>query len=217
MLNSLKTYVGDTVIDINRKGLSAVGSIWNCTNHVANTNYVDALPLEDNDRRWMVLVSKFSGIKSILTTKGLSSEREFIAIMKKIGHACDAVPGEFRKWFLEMNISNFDPDGRAPMTEGKLMMTNSSKDEYGDLIEEILEEGGWGLSSGAFLSTAMHSRLKIESMRRGMETVGNRGIGKIYAQLGFGCFKKVKIKDQVTNLWVKDHENLEDLLDSWRR
>lgn len=52
--NTIKQYITNENIAINRKGYSGIETV-NTTNYIALSNHADALPVNDRDRRWFVV------------------------------------------------------------------------------------------------------------------------------------------------------------------
>lgn len=59
ILNALKPFVTNDSIEVHRKGKDTYDAV-NTTNYIAFTNYPDALPLTDTDRRWWIVFSPFT-------------------------------------------------------------------------------------------------------------------------------------------------------------
>lgn len=185
LFNSMKTFIADTVIDINRKGRASGSSIVNVTNHWANTNYSDALPVDDKDRRWCVVFSPYTDIEGAVRAKGLSSVEDLVRHFKMIGDSMRAEPGAWRGWLLGIDLSSFEPDGRAPITGEKESMAMMSQDVLDQIVMDVLERGGHGITKEVFSSGCLSGMVAIENGgERPKTSTWNHLLGRLgYVQL----------------------------------
>lgn len=160
LFNAMKQFIGDTVININRKGRASSGAIINVTNHFATTNFNDALPVNDLDRRWMVIFSPYDTIDDACSALGLTLD-ELIGMFKMIGSAARQWPGQFREWLFSIDVSDFNPDDRAPLTEEKASMAATSEDPVDELVRDVIAKGGVGIHADCFSSGAVQARIKM--------------------------------------------------------
>lgn len=171
IFNAMKVFISDEIIDINKKGRANGDSIWNPVNHIAFTNYSDAIPLDDRDRRWMVVFTPYNTIEDVARAKGLGSVDEVVRYIGHIADVAKAHPGQFRKWFLEMDLSSFDPNARAPWTDEKEKMSAASRDDFEDIVMQVLEEGAYGVHRDVFSSSCLNRAVKMAMMKQGDMTM----------------------------------------------
>ena len=181
LFNAMKTYIADTFIDINRKGRAAGLTVPNVTNHWANTNYADALPIDDGDRRWCVIFTPYGSIAEAASAKGLSSVDDLVAHFKWLGASMRAEPGAWRGWLAGLDTSSFDPDARAPDTAEKHSMKLMSQDSLDQAVLDALEAGGVGITKEVFSSSALMGRMNFASG----EKPHNRGWNSLLTRLGY--------------------------------
>lgn len=161
LYNGMKTIIGDTRIDPNRKGRASSVTLTNITNHVAFTNYQDALPTENGERRWMIIFTPWPDADSAARIKGLPSADSLPAFFKRLGASMRAEPGAWRAWLIGIDLSPFDADGRAPSTDERLAMTNSSEDYTEQTVRDVIQAGGSGINVKAFSSSLLMGRAQI--------------------------------------------------------
>lgn len=119
--NQLKHFITGTSIRVNPKGLPSY-VIPNRANFLCYTNYEDAVPMDDDDRRFIIHFSQALP----------QSETYYDTMFERI----DRYSGAVRAILERRDLTNFNPKGRAPMT--------SSKKEYlqmnGTPLERWLRE-----------------------------------------------------------------------------
>src|SRR5699024_3885355 len=87
----------------------------NTTNYLLFTNYLDALPLDDDDRRYLILKSQW---QSRVQLEGFKADNP--KYYDDLYEALELSPGGLRGWLLNHNISkDFSPTGAAPRTAGR--------------------------------------------------------------------------------------------------
>lgn len=117
LMNHLKPMITDPIISINEK-FQPVQKISNHCVLVAFTNHEDALPLSDDDRRYLIATS-------------YASPREtayYAALFDWLenGGGIGAIKGYLQRFDLQ----DFDGKGRAPMTKSKVDMREASRTDY---------------------------------------------------------------------------------------
>lgn len=214
LFNAMKTYIADNFIDLNRKGRAAsVESLYNVTNHWANTNYGDALPIDDGDRRWCVVFTPYSTIAEAAAAKGLPSTDSLVAHFKMLGTSMRAEPGAWRAWLMGVDTSSFDPDGRAPDTNEKLSMKLMSQDMLDQAVLDVLEQGGVGITKDAFCSKSVMGMVEL----RVGEKPATRTWNTLLTRLGYQQHEKmVWFGNTSHRVWTKkplDTEKIREILE----
>lgn len=214
VFNSMKTYIADNYIDINRKGRAAGLTLPNVTNHWANTNYGDALPVDDTDRRWCVIFTPYHSIEEAVAAKNLPSVDALVAQFKVLGASMRAEPGAWRGWLMGIDLSLFDPDGRAPHTNEKLSMALMSQDALDQAVEDVLDQGGIGITRAAFSSKSVMGMVEI----RIGERPATRTWNTILTRLGYQQHPKmVWWNGSSHRVWTKNSistEKIKEILEN---
>lgn len=102
--NQMKDLITGETVRINPKGLPPY-AIPNRTNFFCLTNYEDAIPMDDNDRRFIIHFSRAASQNTAYYDKLYEYINEF--------------SGAVRALLLDRDVSNFNHKGRAPMTQSK--------------------------------------------------------------------------------------------------
>ena len=207
ILNALKPFVTNDSVEVHRKGKDTY-DIVNTTNYVAFTNYADALPLTDTDRRWWIVFSPFASstalaamIRSQLGVVG--SDRDVLgAYFDALHGAIHTCRADLRRWLLDWPISSgFKPNGSAPMTEEKVVMIGMSVSDEEMAVRELLEKGGPGYTGDAFVS----SYLRNAVLNSGVDIdLATSSWNLLLKRLGFTKWpKRVKFNGATEIVWTK--------------
>ena len=96
-------------------------------NSFNTSNHHDAISLDKNDRRWLVIESK-------ATPASPSYYKQLAQAIKN-----PEVIGHLMRWFLDRDLSKFDPFAPPPMTKAKLEMIASSATRIEQIIWDAIE------------------------------------------------------------------------------
>lgn len=146
-LNRIKPFITNDVVEVHPKGEKS-REVHNTSNYLLFTNYKDALPLDDNSRRYMVLFSRW---------QRQSDLNEFVAAHPNyylnLYRAIEQSAGAIRKMLLEHESSEyFMPTGNAPVTGAKKMMADLSRPEFLDFMEELIADNEYPDISNSVLN-----------------------------------------------------------------
>lgn len=193
-VNIIKPYVSENgKVDINRKGAGNV-SILNGTNYCAFTNHYDAAPLLTTDRRWLVIFTPFRNLHQMLAGSGCATDEEYFDPIWRAVREC---PGEFRKWFLELQLPAKMPK-RAPETEEKLQMVANSVNESDHEIMDLIRDGGFGVTEYVFSSSC----LVALALTKNRKMPHDRERHHVYLRLGFVNLGVAKWQGKAHRLWA---------------
>lgn len=208
LFNAMKIFISDTRSEINRKGKVSSGAVVNYTNHWANTNFNDALPIEPKgNRRWMVVFSPYSNIMEAVRAKGLSNIGELVEHFKWMGESMRGEPGAWRSWLLSVDLSDFSPDSRAPETAETAIMARASEDDIEQVIADIIEQGGIGVHRDAFSATRLG---KLVEMELGYIPRG-KAWNAILSKLGYIQFGPMSLDGKMHRIWTKNQMESEEI------
>lgn len=198
-VNALKPLITDRMIQINEKGIKQFMT-YNTANYICFTNYKDAIPLDEDDRRWWVIFVPVSSLKQMEEIIGEPINVYFPKLfdsVRQFGH-------EVRKWFLEMKLSKeFLLLKQAPMTEHKKTMIANEEASFDGLLElkEFIEKGGNYFNSEVICSGDLFESFMFEHPE--IDIVG-RSRNIILKKLGYSMTPRlVKIDGKPRRIWTK--------------
>ena len=203
LYNSMKEFVTNDVVSINAKGKPTYQT-FNVTNHFANTNHNDGLPIEKNDRRWLVIFTPWDSLVEMYAYCGMTPD-EWGQRTAKVDHAWRHRAGELRAWFLSLPLDGFDPQGSALATPEKLQMMASSQDDAESVAMSLIEEGAHGISKNVLSSGALTNALKIRAQVEGFEVPKSTALNHMLTRLGYSKIPhQIKWKGGTHTFWVKN-------------
>lgn len=220
-VNALKPLITDRMIQINDKGVKQYMT-YNTTNYMCFTNYKDALPLDEDDRRWWVIFVPIQSLKDMRQFVG----EDAVSYFPKLFNAVRNNGQEIRKWLLEYEITaDFMNIKQAPMTQHKLSMIATEDAGFEGLTElrELIKKGGKFFNEDVISSSDLFEALLFENPELEIQTT-KRNI--LLKKLGYmilpnpikidGKARRVWAKSQipnseVRNLMLEHKEDLDDL------
>ena len=120
----------------------------NFCNILAFTNYWDAVPMTDTDRRWCVISTRFASGPSIV-----EFEKENPNYYPDLYDKVRAHPAAIRKFLLERKISEeFYKAKRAPVTKDTKNMRELSKSDNSQALDKFIQEDAMLLTLGVTTS-----------------------------------------------------------------
>lgn len=201
VINKVKPLITDSTIEVHPKGVDPY-TVPNTMNYMAFTNYKDALPLNDTDRRWLVVFAPWASIADFSKEIGESPDTYFDRLHAAIrGHG----PG-IRRWLLDRDLFTFDPHGRAPHTEEKKIAAAMGVSEDLDMAKLLIEEGHVGVSHDV-VSTSLLSRAFTSA---GLDAPNTTRMRSLMADLGYQPFtddagkgRPVKWRRENHRVWTR--------------
>ncbi len=183
VFNRLKPYITNSHVEVHPKGADPF-TAPNPMNMLLLTNYDDAVPLDDNDRRVMVIRSPFNAKPDFFTAvkrrTGLEP-REYFHRLHEDG--IYKHPGAVRKWLMEHEYSGeFDPNGDAPSTSAKKLMIDFSRGEDEETARDVLEDGCEGVYRDIVSVTHLADEVRN---RTGSGALMTRRVAGLMADRGF--------------------------------
>ena len=204
IFNGIKDIISNTDIEIHPKGKDPY-NLPNFSNVLALSNFLDAAPATEEDRRLFFLKTAFvncsaddlaDGIRKISNKEPEQYWDELFD--KALTHH---IPG-LRRWLLERRLSaEFDPNGRAPHTATRELAISLSRSDSEDEVDAVLAEGGVGiypnLVSTGHLSRAIAFRNDNARLIRG------RGLRVMLLAKGWQPYPKDSVRwgDQGVCTW----------------
>jgi hypothetical protein len=199
--NKIKPFISNSEINIHPKNVNPYQAI-NTTAYMAATNYGDALPVDDNDRRSFILKSKWQSGAAIRLF-----EVENPDYFKNLFGALERA-GALRKWLSEYELSDeFDPKGRAPLTAAREEMIELSKSDFQIAFEDIISDDTHPRVGPELI---VSRNLMAELGERTQEHVSGKGVaGLLTANNYMKLNERIRVDSDDPNkdsIWVKDQD-----------
>jgi hypothetical protein len=193
--NSIKDVLTNDVIECHEKG-KETRTVANTANYILTTNYEDAIPLGDKDRRYFVLKSAFP-LKEIQATEPGYFDNLHEAI---VSDQC----GAMLRWLLDVpRHKDFNPNGHAPKTDAKNNIIKVCKDELSEVVSEIIEDDQDPLfMEDAICFTPLFKRLMAQS-NGAIKADNEYRLTSALLQLGYTKLGRARIQGERQCLWAK--------------
>lgn len=160
----MKDLITGSFVRINPKGLPAY-DVPNRTNFIAYTNHEDAVPMDADDRRFIVHMSRAE-----------PKPADYYADMAR---KTNMFAGAVLSYLQEYDLKAFDPKGRAPMTASKSEFLTNAGTPLGRWLRDSIEGEIWPTSMD--LVTFRDLR---EVLPRAFNGVNDAAIAAVVRKLG---------------------------------
>jgi hypothetical protein len=186
--NSLKPYVTEPVINIERKGEDAF-TIPNRASMFAQSNYRDCINLQDGDRRWFI---HWCSAARFTEAEDIRYHDEFLKT--------DRAAGVLLYIFRRINVADFKPMRAPAASKQKLDLIADSLPEGVGVIREAIADQEPCFVRGVFLNSEIRSLL----FRAGLRNVTDAQIGRWLRHEAIGATKlgKRRIGGQRPKVWT---------------
>lgn len=164
ILDSLKTRITNDYVDV-RAMRQDRRTILNTASYLFCSNHDDCLPLDSSGRRWAVF-NCAPKTASCIADAGMGK-----AYFSALGRSTDFNGGAIYAWLMSVDVSAFDPKGRAPITEGTQEMIQATTD---DLYEQVIDEIESGENKDA--NKMVFSNPAMQGIARRLDLRGNRAL-----------------------------------------
>lgn len=198
--NAIKENVTNSRVTINRKGKGQL-PVVNVSNFICFTNHGDAIPLEDEDRRWWIIFSPYERIADVARAHGVVSMAEVYDV---IWDTVYKHPGELRAWLLSMAIpATFDPNGHAPWTPEKESMRGSGDDEDHAIARQVIATGAYGVSQYVLSSACLTRAMNAICIMENVELPKGKRVKELLNDLGYRWIGSIKWKGGAHRVWAR--------------
>ena len=197
--NKIKPLITNPRIEVHGKGKASMTAV-NTVNYIGFSNHIDALPLDDKDRRQFVLFTPWkdiAGLHERIKALGLTVEQYWDQLWDVVKNRPDAVRG----FFDAVDLSAFNPHGRAPDStfKSQVVMSNDADDAEA-FAKYFIENGCLGVSSQVVSSACLTKALLQMDPPVVLHSTRVR---KLLSGLGFSpSVRVIKWKGAAHRVWV---------------
>ena len=203
VVDKLKTIITNpTVMRIEKYETSI--EVDNYANLIAFTNFTDALPLNNTDRRWWVVYSRQHSLGDLEKEVGMDRNSYYTPLQELVDSDCE-YGAEIHKYFKEHKISesfspNFPPESLHKAT---MLATEESKVQYLSEVKHLIELGMRGVSDDV-ISTRQLKDLMVTEAWEEEDYPTDNALAAILRRLDYKSFpKKVAFEGKGHRLWFK--------------
>jgi len=202
VINRLKPFITEPRVSRVEK-YEASSEVPNYTNFIALTNYKDAIPIKDGDRRWWVVFYKLKNLEELEEVSN-KNRNEYFAPLYELLYS-KQYGKEFKKWLMEYEISadfnpNFPPES---LHKSMMIATEETKTEYLVEIKDIISDGYRGITEEVISSKQMQ-RLMHSSVWED-EPLRTSALSRLLRTVGYSKFpSRIKYNGERHYLWGKN-------------
>jgi hypothetical protein len=200
VLNKMKSYISNEYVTVHAK-YRAPRNVLNTASYFAFTNHRDALPLDDGDTRYFLMLSQWQNADEVKQFKAANPR-----YYERLWQTLEDSPGALRRWLLEYDLHpEFSPVNRAPSSSGREIVLRESKPELQQDIEDLIQDGRYpwisddlvvvhllreALGDAGMLPSADDVRRILRRMQFTPATAGRIGFGGRGTQKFFYCWSR---------------------------
>lgn len=190
ILDKLRPFVSNETVNV-RRMQTDLYEIPNVTNYVMFTNYLDALPINSNDRRYFVIRTAFQTEMHLI-----DFERKHPTYFTDLFNMVAFEGSALRWWLLNREISDdFRAKGRAPKTDARtLMIDESEASDDIDLVRNVIEAGEHPLVGETVMSVK-----ELRASLPELAMLNRRQLGQLLFRAGFAKLGQFRIGGRGTD------------------
>lgn len=206
IMDRLKPFITNSMIQIEEKGRDH-RTVPNFTNYLLLTNYKDALPITNDDRRFCVMYGRIQNESELFDYFGghdAASDYFETLFSESEKHA-----GALKSYLLNHKISeDFKPQGRAPDTESRQQMIQATISPEQCSVEDLINKHDCAVINGLILDiTWLAKQCEID----GEMLPPTRTLAHILNDMGYQQIEGRRLKIQKTGnyhyIWHKNTRN----------
>ncbi len=185
ILDKLRPFVSNETVNV-RRMQTDLYEIPNVTNYVMFTNYLDALPINENDRRYFILRTEFQ-----TKTHLVEFERKHPTYFTDLFNMVAFEGAALRWWLLNREISDgFRAKGRAPETDARaLMIDESEASDDLDTVRDAIASG-----ENPMVCNEIVSVKALRDMLPELSMLDRRKLGQLLFRAGFAKLGQFRLE-----------------------
>jgi len=203
IMDRIKPYITNDQILCEKKGRDVL-TLPNFTSYLLLTNHKDAVPLDDEDRRYCVVYSRLQTSEQLHEYFGGADKVE--EYFDRLFTMTRARPDAIARYFMDYKLpSSFKPFGRAPKTEAKSQMVDLAVSEVHQEVEDLLSRFADDLINKEFIDV---THLNNVATLNGDEIPKTRSLSSVLLDMGFrpikGRYFRTYKPERKHYIWVKE-------------
>ena len=201
IMNRIKPFITNDHIEVHPKG-KAVYNAKNTTSYLLFTNYKDALPIDDDSRRYLVLFSRWQR-KDLLD----AFKDENPDYYEKLYATFEESAPALRQWLLDhQQLDGFNPRGDAPVTSARAFMVRQAQPEFiQQLTDLIADKVSPGISNELLDVTTLGDHM----VGAGIDFPAPKAMGAMLQRHGWEQLGRVKVNGEYRRFWSRQIEHFQ--------
>ena len=201
ILDKMKPMITDDTITVIFKNENE-RPIPNFASYMMSTNHADAIPVGDNDRRYCVISTRYTRKEDLY--EQLGGPEAVAAYFERLFSECQRRVDALGRMLLDWEIdADFNPEGRAPETDGLLAMRSLNVSEERDDLETLLEKHACKVIGPDIIDV---TELRKLALIDGDDVPKGRALGHILSDMGYTQIpnRKLKLRDRSNHyVWFR--------------
>jgi len=187
VINRIKPYITNDRIEVHPKG-KPVYEAKNTTSYLFFSNFKDALPLDDDGRRYCVLFSQWQS-RDKLAEFTDENPNYYSDLYRTITTSA----GALRKWLLHHEQEeDFNPLGNAPQTAARKFMVRMAQPEFINNLSDMISDNIHYLISEELLSLQVLREIMYE---RAMEVPADKAMTAMLSRAKYEGLGRLRVMD----------------------
>ena len=206
LIDRLKPFVSNNVVQIEEKGRDQ-RTVPNFQTYLLLTNHKDALPVNENDRRYAPIFSRVQSEQQLFDELGgrQGADDYFTKLFDESQRRADALSWFLRNWKIS---DEFSAKGRAPHTSAREEMIALGVSPDRSLIEDAIEQMKCAVINDTVLDVTWLNKL---CEGEGIVLPKTRAVSAILLEMGYKQIEGRRMKISKTNglhyIWFKGDDN----------
>lgn len=202
IMDRLKPFITNSMIQIEEKGRDH-RTVPNFTNYLLLTNYKDALPITNDDRRFCVMYGRIQNESELFDYFG--GREKTADYFENLFAESEKHAGVIKGFLLKYRISeDFKASGRAPDTNSRRLMIQATISPEQCSVEDLINKHECGVINGSVLDvTWLNELCNIDDEL----LPPNRTMGHILSDMGYQQIENRRVFVKKTNsqhyVWFK--------------
>ena len=202
VVNHLKPFItNDTISRVEKYETSS--EVRNYCNFIAFTNWLDAIPVSADDRRWWVVYSRQPSLEHLEKEVGMD-RYDYYEPLHELAQKDSIYGAEFHKYLLERDVSdfnpNFPPDSKH---KDRMMATEDSKTSHLAELKTLINHGFKGVTKDVVSTRELRNLMITDEWDGSPLNVSETTT--LLRKLNFIRFpKKIKVDGEVHNVWFSE-------------
>ena len=185
LLNRIKPFITNVDIEVHPKGSKTYQAV-NTTSYLLFSNFRDALPLDDDGRRYCVMFSQWQSREKLGAFKDENPD-----YYEELYATLETSAGALRDWLLNHEqLPTFKPKGDAPDTAARQYMIKQARPEFVNNLMELIADRVHALISDELLSVTVLTE-KMEDA--GMEVPMRKAMGAMLSRAKFDEIGRIRV------------------------
>lgn len=195
IINRIKPFVTNDYIEIHPKG-KAPYNARNTTSYLLFTNYKDALPIDEDSRRYLILFSRWQ-TKELLDDFKIENSDYYELLYRTFEESAPAL----RQWLLSHEQSDdFNPRGDAPVTKARAHMVRQAQPEFIQNLNDLIDDRVAPEIGSVLLDVTTLSDYMVGA---GMDFPAPKAMTTMLQRYGWEQLGRVKINGEYRRFWTK--------------